>query len=409
MAGKSSIWIGLDVGSSMTKVVAAESVDGEVRIIGAGEAVSQGIKQGVVHNVKAATGSIARAVSDAEMMSGLTIRRVHLGLAGGYIRGMNRHGMARIERGPVRREHLRQVRRVACAIPFGSDERLLAAIPQGYFVDQSVAVPSALGIHTCRVEGYFHVVTANTRSTENLIRCCGRHDLSVEDLYLQQLAAAEAVLTRDERELGVCLADIGGGTTDLAVYKDGVLRHTAVARLGGHHLTSDLARELKAPMAEAERVKIKYGCVHPGMVKEEETCEVSGLGGRKPRLLPRERLISWLEPRAAEIVSWMRHEIEKVCPVEDLASGLVLTGGTASLAGLTELAAEMCGEIPTRVGEPQGLGGLSGVVRRPSFAATVGLVLLAARGGSGPRSSQRANAAGRAWQRVMQWAEEVGL
>ncbi|MBM4319088.1 MAG: cell division protein FtsA, partial [Deltaproteobacteria bacterium] len=263
--------------------------------------------------------------------------------------------------------------------------------------------------HACRVDGYFHVVTANTRSAENLIRCCTRQDLVVEDLFLQQLAAAQAVLTKDERELGVCLADIGGGTTDLAIYKDGVLRHTAVARLGGHHFTSDLARELKAPMAEAERIKIKYGCVHPEMVKDVETFEVAGLGGRKPRVLPREHLISWLEPRAAEIVSWIRHEIERVCPVEELASGLVLTGGTASLAGLPELAAEICGDVPTRVGEPQGLGGLSGVVKRPGFAAPVGLVLLAARGGAGPRTSQRVHAAGRVWQRFMQWAEEVGL
>jgi cell division protein FtsA len=176
--------------------------------------------------------------------------------------------------------------------------------------------------------------------------------------------------------------------------------------VGGGDLTEDLARDLKAPMAEAERIKIKFGCVHPGLLKDEETFEVAGLGGRKPTVLPREQLISWLEPRAAEIVSCIRREIEQVCPVEDLVSGLVLTGGTASLAGLAELATEICG-LPTRVGEPRGLGGLSGVVKRPSFAATVGLVLLAARGGIGPRSGERPGVAGRAWQRIVKWAEEV--
>ncbi len=406
MAAKSSIWIGLDVGTSQTKVAAAESVDGEVRIIGAGEAVSRGLKVGRVNNVKAATESISRAINDAEIMSGLSIRRVHLGMSGGYVRGINRHGMVRIAKGAVNDDHATQVRRVACAIPFGSDERLLAAIPQGYFVDQWVPVPQPVGIHARRLDAFYHVVTANTRATENLIRCCSRQKLAVEDIYLHQLAASEAVLTRDERELGVCLVDIGGGTTDLAIYLDGVLRHTAVARLGGINLTSDLAHGLKAPLAEAERIKIKYGCVHPSLITEEETFEVSGLGGREPRVLPRERLIGWLEPCSQRILSWIRQEIETVCVPEDLASGLVLTGGTASLEGLPELAAEILA-VPTRVGHPQGVGGLSGVVKRPSHAATVGLVLQAARGGMGPRSGRRASSATRTLRRIVQWFGDV--
>ncbi len=406
MAAKSTIHIAVDPGTSYTRVVAAEAVDDELRIIGVGEATSQGVRSGVVNNVKATTRSIAAAVADAEIMSGVSIRGVHLGVSGGYLRGMNRHGMVNIAKGPVTAEHASQVRRVACAIPFGQDERLVAAINQSYFLDHATHVPEPVGLRARRLDGFFHVVTANTRSTQNLIRCCSRHGLAVEDLHLHQLAAAEAVLTREERELNVCVVDVGGGTTDIAVYIDGVLRHTAVLRQGGIHLTSDLAHGLKAPLAEAERIKLKYGCVHPGLVKEEETFEVSGLGGRPPRVLPREQLVQHLEPWTHRLLTQIQEEIETVCPLDSLGSGIVFTGGSASLEGLSPLASEFLG-VPTRVGMPQGLGGLSATVRRPSFAAPVGLVMMAACGGQGPRSGQRLSAAARTVQRFFQWIGEV--
>jgi len=408
MAAKRTIWAGLDLGSATTKMVVVESLDGEPRIIAASESLTRGVERGVITDFAKASASIGRTVEDAEIMAGFTLKEICLGTAADYSRGINRRGMACVDGGTVRPQHLVTTRRVAVALPYAANERLLAAIPQSYSVDQNGTVPHPLGLRARRVDGVYHLVTSNVRSLETLLRCCERSELKILDLHLNHAAAAEAVLAREEKRLGVCLADIGHGTVNVAVYTKGALVHTAVIRLGGGDLNQEIARELRITLEEAERIKVKYGCVHASLLKDGESFEALRRGGGPPVVLQRAELFSLLEPKAAEIVSCIRREMERVGPLSDLISGLVLTGGGASLAGLPELAAEICERLPVRVGEPRGLGGFHSAVRRPGFAAAAGVALLAAHGGIGPRSGARLGLVGRTLQRFRKLTGEVG-
>jgi cell division protein FtsA len=379
MARRSTdIIVGLDIGTTKIAAIVAEMVEGGLDIIGFGTHVSRGLKKGVIVNIDSTVAAIKQAVLEAEGMSGCEISQVYVGIAGGHIKGVNSTGTVAIKDKEVRPSDVAKVLELARAIALPADRHVVHVLPQEYRVDGQDGVREPLGMCGVRLEARVHIVTAAAAALQNIIKCCSRCDLEVVDTVLEPLASGEAVLERDEKDLGVALVDIGGGTTDIAIFTEGSVAHTSVIPLGGHQLTSDIAFGLRTPPHEAEKIKHRWGCALASMVSAPETIEVASVGGRAPRVLSRQMLCrDIIQPRIEEIFSFVKAEIMRLGCEDMLASGAVITGGATLLPGMAELAEEVLG-IPVRLGMPKGVGGLADVVKSPAYSTGVGLVQYAA-------------------------------
>jgi cell division protein FtsA len=362
------------VGSTKICVVVARVVDDKVNIAGIGSYPSTGLRKGVVVNIDSTVNSLKKAVEEAELMAGIKIAGCLAGIAGAHIKSFNSNGVVAIKDKEVRKDDISRAIDAAKAVAIPADRDLLHVIPQEYIVDDQDGIKDPIGMSGVRLEVKVHMITGAITSAQNIVKCCYLAGLSVDDLILGQLASAEATLSPEEREIGVAVVDIGGGTSDIAVYSNGSIRHTSILPLGGHHITNDIAIGLRTPMDEAEKIKKKYGCALSKMIGANETIEVPSVGGRKPRTLMRKTLADIIEPRVEEILSLIHDEIKKSGYEKLLASGIVLTGGCANLEGIAELA-EGVFSLPVRKGYPIGVGGLVDVVANPIYATGVGLII----------------------------------
>ena len=373
--------VGLDVGTSSVCAVVGESLDdGRLDIVGLGVAESRGIKRGVVVNLEAAVDSIKKGIGEAELMAGIEIDSVHLSLSGPHIKGFNSRGVIAVagKNREITRDDVRRAIDAAKAVTLPAGREILHVLSQDFVVDEQDGIGAPVGMTGARLEVNVHVVTGAASSTQNIIACVNRAGVGVLDTVIEQLAAAEAVLTPDEKELGVALVDIGGGTADLAIFERGCLWHTAVVAVGGDHFTNDVAVGLRTPIPDAEKVKRRSGCALSSMVDEDATIEVASVGGRKPRLLARRILSEILQPRAEEMFHLVWDEIRRGGFEKALNSGIVLTGGGAILEGMPEIA-EQIFDLPVRRGCPDDVGGLADHVNSPTFATPVGLAAYAHR------------------------------
>ncbi|MBA2661053.1 MAG: cell division protein FtsA [Bradymonadaceae bacterium] len=373
MGRQNEIVVGLDIGTTKIACIIGEVTPDGIDIIGIGSHPSTGLRKGVVINIDATINSIKKAVEEAELMAGCEVNTVFAGIAGGHIQGFNSHGIVAVKDKEVKASDLARVVDAARAVAIPMDREVIHVIPQEYMIDEQEGIKEPIGMTGVRLEAKVHIVTASVTSAQNIIKCANACGLNVADIVLEQLASSEAVLSADERELGVAVVDIGGGTTDIAIYANGSLVHTAVLSIGGNHLTNDIAVGLRTPMAEAERIKQRYGCAMTSKVSPEETIEVPSVGGRPPRILSRQILSEIIEPRVEEIFAYVAREIKNAGCEDLIASGVVITGGTTILEFMPEIAEEVLG-LPVRRGVPRGIGGLVDVVRNPKFATGVGLV-----------------------------------
>ncbi|MBS1106496.1 MAG: cell division protein FtsA [Deltaproteobacteria bacterium] len=382
MARKEDLIVGLDIGTTKICAVVAERNDDGVDIVGIGTHPSRGLRKGVVVDIDATVESIKHAVEEAELMSDCEISSVYAGIAGGHIRGFNSHGIVAVKDHEVSEGDVRRVIDAAKAVAIPMDREVIHVIPQEFVVDEQDGIREPLGMSGVRLEAKIHIVTAAVTSAQNIVKCANKAGLNVIDIVLEPLASAEAVLAGDERELGVCLIDIGGGTTDLAVFCDGSIAHTSVLALGGNHITNDIAVGLRTPFEEAERTKKKFGVASARLLGSDDILSVSSVGGRRPREVSRKLLCEIIEPRVEEILSLARQELMRAGMEDRIPSGIVLSGGCAALAGIADLTEEIF-ESPVRVGQPTRVGGLQDVVRDPMYATGVGLALYGANHGRG--------------------------
>lgn len=399
--------VGIDIGTTkVTAIVSEVTEEGRLEIIGIGSTESKGLRKGMVINLEQTVESIKRVVEEAELMAGVEIESAYVGLAGGHIKGFNSRAVVAItsKNREIGRDDVFRAIDAAKAIPLPADREIVHVLPQEFVVDGHDGIFDPTGMTGSRLEANVHIITASTTATQNIVTCVNRAGMEVLETVLEQLAAAEACLTEDERELGVALVDIGGGTTDLAIFDKGTIWHTAVLPTGGDHFTNDVAVGLRTPILEAEKIKKKYGCALATMVSEEDTIEVPSVGGRKPRILSRQILADIIQPRAEEVCHLIFQEIRRAGYEKVLNSGVVITGGSASLEGLPEVA-ERVFDMPIRRGVPAGIGGLVDVVATPSYATGVGLVLYGLRSRSNrllPRDMV-GTPLGRVAARVREW------
>ncbi len=371
--------VGLDIGTTkICCIVADQQPDGRLDIIGIGTHRSRGLRKGVVIDIDSTVDSMRAAVEEAEMMAGVEINMVYAGIAGAHIKSGNSHGVVATQTGEVMASDIQRVLDAARAQPIPMDREILHIIPQEYVLDGQDGIKEPLGMSGVRLEAQVHIITGAVASAQNIIKCANRCGLDVGDIILEQLASSESVLTSDEKELGVCLLDIGGGTTDIAIFAEGHLKHTAVLAIGGDHITNDIAVGLRTPTREAEQLKRDFGCALSSMVNPEETIEVPSIGDRKARSLARHILAEIIEPRVEELFTLVNREISRSGFEEQIAAGIVLTGGSSITEGMVELAEEVFNK-PVRRSPPQGVGGLTDVVSSPIYATAVGLVLFASR------------------------------
>jgi cell division protein FtsA len=374
MGKRNSLIVGLDIGTSKVCAIVGEMTERGVEVIGVGSHLSQGLRKGVVINIESTVESIKKAVEEAELMAGCEIKSVFTGIAGGHIKGFNSHGIVAVKNKEVSERDVERVIDAAKAVAIPMDREVLHILPQDYIIDEQDGIKEPLGMSGVRLEAKVHIVTGAVTSAQNIIKCCNRTGLNVADIVLEPLASAEAVLTSEEKELGVALVDMGGGTTDIALFHDGAVKHTAVLAIGGNHLTSDIAAGLRTPIGEAEKIKQRYGYARTNMVTRDEKVEVPSVGGRNPRTISRQILCEIIEPRLDEIFQLIRREIAKSGYDGSLASGVVMTGGSTLLPGMVEMGEDVMG-MPARLGVPMHVGGLVDVISSPIYATGVGLVL----------------------------------
>lgn len=371
--------VGLDIGTSkVLAIVGAIAPTGEVEIIGVGHHPSRGMKKGVVVNIESTVQSIQRAVEEAELMAGCQIHSVYAGIAGSHISSFNSHGIVAIKDKEVGTGDVERVIEAARALAIPADQRLLHILPQEFIIDKQEGIREPIGMSGVRLEAKVHIVTGAVSAAQNIIKCVRRCGLEVDDIILEQLASSVAVLTDDEKELGVCMVDIGGGTTDISVFTEGAIRHTAVIPIAGDQVTNDIAVALRTPTPYAEDIKKKYGCALTQLAQRDQTIEVPGVGERPSRSLSRQTLAEVIEPRIEELYGLIQAELRRSGFEDMLGSGIVLTGGSSKMEGMIDLAEEVF-HMPVRLGLPQYVGGLKGVVQNPIFATGVGLVLYGAR------------------------------
>ena len=370
--------VGLDIGTSKVVCIVAErNLDGVVEIIGIGMHPTRGLKKGVVVNIESTVQSIQRAVEEAELMAGCQIRSVYVGIAGSHIRSMNSHGIVAIRDREVLQPDIDRVIDAAQAVAIPADQKILHILPQEFLIDEQEGVKEPLGMSGVRLEAKVHLVTCAVNAVQNIEKCIRRCGLEVESVILEQLASGYSVLTEDEKDLGVCMCDIGGGTTDIAVFTDGAIRHTAVIPIAGDQVTNDIAMALRTPTPNAEEIKIKYGCALTSLAGENETIKVASVGGRQDRDLSRQSLADVVEPRYDELFTLIQAELQRSGFEDLVAAGIVLTGGTSKMEGVVELAEEIF-HMPVSIGKPTGFQGLSDIIRNPIHSTGVGLLLYGA-------------------------------
>ena len=380
-----NLLVGLDIGTSkVVAIVADVTADGQIDIIGIGSHPSRGLKKGVVVNIESTVLSIQRAVEEAELMAGCQIDSVYAGIAGSHIRSLNSHGIVAIRDKEVTHADVERVIDAARAVAIPADQKVLHILPQEFLIDNQEGIREPVGMSGVRLEAKVHMVTGAVSAAQNIIKCVRRCGLEVDDVILEQLASSYAVLTDDEKELGVCLVDMGGGTTDIAVFTDGSIRHTAVIPIAGDQVTNDIAVALRTPTQYAEEIKIKYACALTQLASPEENIEVPSVGDRPPRRLARQTLAEVIEPRYEELLTLVQNELRRSGFEEMCAAGIVLTGGCAKMEGVIELAEEIF-HMPVRLGVPQHVVGLVDVVRNPIYATGVGLLLYGNQHGGGKK------------------------
>lgn len=396
--------VGLDIGTSKVVAVVAEVMpDGRHEVIGMGQHESKGLKKGVVVNIESTVESIQRALEEAELMADCQIRNVWIGIAGSHIRSFNSRGMVAIKDKEVTATDVARVIETARAVNIPTDQQLLHTIPQEFIVDNQEDVREPIGMSGVRLEVKVHIVTGAVSAVQNVIKCVRRCGLEVTDWILQGRASADAVLTEDEKELGVVLVDIGGGTTDVAIFTEGAIRHTTVLPIGGDQITNDIAMALRTPTAEAEEIKVQYGVAKQVLADPSETFDVPGLGDRGPRALSRQALAAVIEPRVEELFSLVHQVVRESGFEEVLSSGIVITGGSALMPGMCELAEDIFLK-PARVGAPDYNGQLADVVRSPRYATVLGLLMEAKRQYlRGQIVTRHGGSAKALWERMKEW------
>jgi cell division protein FtsA len=394
-----NVIVGLDLGTTKVCAIVGEVKDsGQVDIIGIGISPSHGLKKGVVVNIDSTVESIKKAIHEAELMAGVDINAVYVGISGGHIKGINSRGVAAIKNREVGSADVARAIDGARAVNIPMDQQILHVLPQDFIIDDQDGIKDPHGMSGTRLDVKVHIITGAVTAIQNIVKSCSRAGLHVNDLVLQPLASSRAVLTPEEQELGVVVVDIGGGTTDIAFFLEGSLWHTEVLPIGGNHLTNDIAIGLRTPASEAEKIKIKYGCALSSLVKHEETLDVPSVGGRPSRLLSRQILCEIIEPRVEELFGMVQQRLKKTGFEDMFASGVVLTGGTALMEGVQDAAERYLG-LPIRRGTPRNIGGLMDVVNSPIYATGVGLVLYGAENQQQtPRKFRSAGSLGRIWK-----------
>ncbi|MDO8961565.1 MAG: cell division protein FtsA [Methylophilus sp.] len=368
--------VGLDIGTSKIVAIVAELLpEGSIKVIGLGQHISRGLKKGVVINIDSTMQAIQRAIEEAELMADCKINTVFTGIAGSHVKSLNSHGMVKIKDAEVSQMDVDRVVETARAIALPADQQILHILTQEFIIDGQEDVREPLGMSGMKLEVKVHIVTGAVAAAQNIVKCIKRCGLEVSDLILQPLASSMAVLTEDEKELGVCLVDIGGGTTDIAVFKNGAIRHTAVIPIAGDQMTNDIAVAFRTPTQSAEEIKVKYGCALRQLADAREVVEVPGVDGREPRQLSIQTLAEVIEPRVVELYEFVQQELRRSGMEEMIASGIVITGGSAAMRGMVELGEEIF-HTPVRLGMPRYVAGLSEVINNPRYATGVGLVLM---------------------------------
>src|SRR5258705_8584436 len=369
--------VGLDIGTSKVVAIVGEvKADGALEIIGIGSHPSRGLKKGVVVNIESTVQSIQRAVEEAELMAGCEIHSVYAGIAGSHVRSLNSHGIVAIKDKEVVQGDVERVIDAAKAVAIPADQKILHVLPQEYIIDTQEGIRDPIGMSGVRLEAKVHVVTGADRAAKSVVKCVQRCGLAVDDIVLEQLASSYAVLTEDEKDLGVCVVDIGGGTTDIAVFGGGAIRHPAFIPIAGDQVTNDIAVSMRTPTQYAEDIKIRYACALSQLANPDESIEVPSVGERPARGLARQTLAEIVEPRYEELFGLVREELRRSGFEELIAAGIVLTGGSAKMEGAIELAEEVF-HVPVRLGLPQHIKGLTDVVRNPIYSTGAGLLLYA--------------------------------
>jgi cell division protein FtsA len=407
MQGQENIIVGLDIGTTKICAVVGEKTGDKINIVGIGTHPSIGLRKGVVVNIESTVESIQKAIEEAELMAGCEISSVYAGIAGGHITGFNSRGIVAIKGAEVTQQDVDRVIDAARAVAIPMDREVIHVIPQEFIIDEQGGIQNPVGMSGVRLEAKIHIVTGAVTSAHNIVKCANRSGLDVCDIVLEPLASGEAVLTNEEKDVGTALLDLGGGTSDLAIFSGKNIKHTFVLALGGSNLTNDISIGLRASMAEAEKIKKKYGTCVARNISSEEAIEVPGMGGRKPRKLPRQILGEILEPRVEEIFSLIKREIFRAGMDKVITSGVVLTGGSSLLEGVTDIA-ETVFDLPSRLGRPRGISGLTDVVNNPMYATGVGLVLYGAR--VQPKKKFRirdSNIFNRVMTRMKRWFKDV--
>jgi len=396
--------VGLDIGTSKVAAIVGEvSADGEIDVIGIGQQRSRGLKKGVVVNIESTVQSIQRAIEEAELMAGCQIKSVYTGIAGSHIRSLNSNGIVAIRDKEVTAGDVERVIDAARAVAIPADQRILHILPQEFIIDSQEGIREPIGMSGVRLESRVHLVTGAVSAAQNIVKCVRRCGLEVDDMILEQLASSQAVLTEDEKDLGVCLVDIGGGTTDIAVFTEGAIRHTAVIPIAGDQVTNDIAVALRTPTQYAEEIKIKYACALAQLAAAEETIEVPSVGDRPPRRLARQTLAEVVEPRYEELLSLVQAELRRSGFEDLIAAGMVLTGGSAKMEGLVELAEEIF-HMPVRLGVPNTVTGLTDVARNSIYSTGVGLLLFGHRNAVERHPESRVDGSFRGmWERMRSW------
>ena len=396
--------VGLDIGTSKIVAIVGElGPEGQLEIIGIGSHVSRGLKKGVVVNIDSTVQSIQRAVEEAELMAGCQIQSVFAGIAGSHIRSMSSHGIVAIRDREVFQPDIDRVIDAAQAVAIPADQKILHILPQEFLIDSQEGIKEPLGMSGVRLEAKVHLVTCAVNAAQNIEKCIQQCGLAVDDIILEQLASSFAVLTDDEKDLGVCLVDIGGGTSDIAIFTEGAIKHTAVIPIAGDQVTNDIAMALRTPTQNAEEIKIKYGCALASLAGENETIKVPSVGERDDRDLSRQALAEVIEPRYEELFTLIQAELRRSGFEDLIPAGIVLTGGTSKMEGVVDLAEEIF-HMPVNIGKPKSVAGLSDIVRNPIYATSVGLLQYGL--GNDPQSHgahRSETQSGSIWQSVKSW------
>ncbi|MBQ4326683.1 MAG: cell division protein FtsA [Mailhella sp.] len=411
----SELIVGLDIGTTKICAVVGEAAESGIDIIGIGTSPSKGLRKGVVVNIDETVQSIRKAVEEAELMAGCEISNVYAGIAGSHIKGVNSHGVIAIKGGgEVTQQDVERVIEAAKAVAIPMDRKVLHTLPQNFIVDDQCEIANPVGMSGVRLEANVHIVTGAVTSAQNIVRSCAKSGLDVDEVVLESLASSKSILTDEEREIGVAIVDIGGGTSDIAIFINNAIKYTGAVALGGDNLTSDITLCLRTSKAAADKLKEKHGCALTEMVSPEETIEVPGVGGRPARLLARRELAEICEPRMEEILALIYQELDRSGLKRQLGAGIVLTGGGALIPGCVELAEELF-KMPVRLGYPRNVGGLKDVINNPKYATAVGLLFYAAEkearpddgGNPPPLNSGGEGLLNRVWNCMKRWFSDV--